>query len=119
MNFAHLILMLGMAALAGCCCGGERLSPVGGFCSLGTYGSACTDMCNRVGGGADCFSQCTAEVSAQGLGDATTCCSTTYRQECQIMCGEYGSYGMDECMNDCAVQYEGLGFSMDECALPV
>jgi hypothetical protein len=35
------------------------------------------------------------------------------------MCGEYGSYGMDECMNDCAVQYEGLGFSMDECALPV
>lgn len=119
MNFAHLILMLGMAAFAGCCCASGVSPPGSGFCSLGTYGSACTDMCNRIGGGADCFSQCTAEVSAQGWGDATTCCSTTYRQECQIMCGEYGSYGMDECVSDCVGQYSELGFSPDSCALPV
>jgi hypothetical protein len=58
-------------------------------------------------------------VRAEGLGDATTCCSSTYRQSCQQICNEYGSYGVDECMNDCAQQFSSQGFSMDSCALPV
>lgn len=121
MNFAHVMLMIGMAAFAGCCCSSETFGGSGGSssCSLGTYGSACTDFCNQMGGGTDCFGQCIDGVQAEGLGDADTCCQYTYRQTCEQICAEYGSYGVDECMNDCAQQFSSQGFSMDSCALPV
>ncbi len=118
MNFAHLIIMLGMAAFAGCCCLGEGLASGSSSCSLGTYGEACTNLCDRTGGD-NCFTKCMDEVRARGMGDATTCCTSTYRDKCQQICNEYGSYGMDECMSDCSGQFTELGFSMDECALPV
>lgn len=117
MNAVQMMLLFGVLLFAGCC-GPTGASESSGSCSLGTYGSACTDLCDRMGG-EDCFTKCMDEVRAQGLGDATTCCKSTYRQNCEQICNEYGSYGMDECMSDCAGQFSSLGFSLDSCALPV
>ncbi len=120
MNFVHLMLMMGMAALAGCCCASESLISSGSSsCTLGTYGEACTDLCSRTGEGEGCVSRCIDEVRTEGMGDATTCCTSTYRDQCQETCNEYGSYGVEECMSDCEGQYAQFGFSMDECGLPV
>jgi len=118
MNRVHAFLLLGMV-LAARCCGPTGPSPGSGSRRLGTYGEACSSLCSRMGGGRGCFSSCMDEVRAQGLGDATTCCRSTYRDQCREMCNEYGSYGMDECMADCEMQYADFGLSMDECGLPV
>lgn len=118
MNFVHVFLLMGTLLMAGCC-GPTGPSSSSGHCSLGTYGEACTSLCNRMGEGEGCFSRCMDEVRAEGLGDATTCCTSTYRDQCQEICDMYGSYGMEECMSDCIMQYADFGLSMDECGLPV
>ena len=116
MRRAILLLLLGALVIAGCC---GPTGPSSGSCSLGTYGQACASLCNRMGEGEGCVSSCIDEVRARGMGDATTCCRGTYRDQCREICNEYGSYGMEECMADCAEQSGGFGLSMDECGLPV
>lgn len=118
MKSMHVILLFGAVLLAGCC-GPTGPSSGSGYCALGTYGEACADLCYRMGEGEGCVSRCMEEVRREGMGDATTCCTSTYRDQCQETCNEYGSYGIGECMSECAVQYEEFGFHMDECGLPV
>ncbi len=117
MNAVQIMFLFGVVLFSGCC-GSTGPSESSGSCSLGTYGSACTDLCDRMGGDS-CFTQCMDEVRARGLGDATTCCTSTYRQGCEQMCSEYSSVPHDECMSDCEGQFSSLGFSLDSCALPV
>lgn len=120
MGLMHILLLFGAVFMAGCCGPtGSSYSSGSSSCSLGTYGGACTDLCYRMGEGEGCVSRCIDEVRREGMGDATTCCRGTYRDQCREMCNEYGSYGMDECMYDCEMQYTDFGLSMDECGLPV
>lgn len=106
----------------GCCCASVPTSGSSN-CALGTYGEACANVCNALGGkytaGGSCFDACTNEVKKEGLGDATTCCTSTFRDWCQDLCSENTYTPMDECMNDCVIQYEDFGVSPDSCYIPI
>ena len=129
--FIHALIFGTLALIAGCCGSTSSSS-----CSLGTYGEACTQFCDRSAGtqfdsGPNCFSECTNLVRQQGLGDATTCCTETINQGCQRTCSgrlsqvvsQYGSV-MDhaekddftqECIGECTGAYQQMGISLDSC----
>ncbi|MBU0586641.1 hypothetical protein KJ780_03945, partial [Candidatus Micrarchaeota archaeon] len=57
--------VIGIVFMAGCC--GCGLTEPSTSCSLGTYGEACTNLCNSgagsdMGFGSDCFSSCMEQV---------------------------------------------------------
>ena len=116
MKFA--LLGLSMLLFYGCC---GITSSGGGSCPLGTYGSACSELCSDMGAGEGCVSQCLDEVRKEGMGDATTCCRQDFRGWCSDMCAEEASeyYPRDECISECVSQYSSYGFDPDSCALPV
>ena len=132
--FIYALIFGTLALIAGCCGStGPKSS-----CSLGTYGEACTQFCDRSAGtqfdsGPNCFSQCTDAVRQQGFGDATTCCTETINQGCQRTCSsklsqmvsQYGGV-MDQtekddfaqgCVAECTGAYGQLGISLDSCNL--
>ncbi len=115
--------------LAGCC-GLTGPSALG--CT--TYGEACTEFCNKARGtafdyGPNCFSQCMDDVRSQGLGDATTCCKESMKQQCERVCksrlsaiaAKYGQpldeEEVGECMDECVGAYIAIGMSPDSCSL--
>jgi hypothetical protein len=114
--------------IAGCCC---ALTPDSyssysdsSSCPYGTYGSACSYVCSVAGTGSDCVSDCLDNVEYGALGDATTCCAYTFRQECDSLCDSFTiSTGSAEagtdCMDDCLYEYEHVGIDVDTCYVPV
>ena len=133
-TLGYLLALSALLFVSGCCGSTESKSS----CQLGTYGEACTQFCDRSAGtqfdlGPNCFSQCMDDVKQQGLGDATTCCKKSMRNECQDWCSAklsqtaatYGST-MDQaekddfvqgCMDECTGGYQQLGISLDSCSL--
>ena len=141
---AKTYLVYGMLAIAlvlvsGCCGStGPSSSSSSSFCSMGTYGNACTNFCEKSAGtqfdeGSNCFSGCMDAVRQQGLGDATACCTESINQQCQKTCDSQlsnmvASYGsvMDNaekqdflygCVAECTGPYEQLGISLDSCSV--
>jgi len=112
----------------GCCCAltpdSSSSSSNSGSCPYGTYGSACSYACSIAGVGGNCFSECMDGVEAEGLGDATTCCSGTFRQECDSLCDSLAlntgsSEAGTECMDECLGTYEYVGIDVDSCYIPL
>ncbi|MCC7569782.1 hypothetical protein KO465_00365 [Candidatus Micrarchaeota archaeon] len=121
MNLVLLNLIVILTLLSGCCCSTvpENSS---GFCPYGTYGSACTNLCNQMSpGDSECFSNCMNLVKSEYGADATTCCTSTYREQCREMCydEDFKYLPMDECITDCVGMYQDFGLDIDSCALPV
>lgn len=107
----------------GCCC---ALTPEkqSGFCPYGTYGSACSKICSDLNQGEGCTSKCMDDVKAAGLGDATTCCKATFRQDCDTTCtnlekSTHGDTTKIECMDECLAVHTVTGLDLDSCSLPV
>ena len=119
------LFLLSITALAivlcGCC--GSTTPSSTGYCPLGTYGSACTEVCQKLGMGEGCFSQCMDSVRSEGLGDATTCCRQSMRSYCDAMCTDLerrvgGDTPKSECMEYCESEYSATGLPFDSCYLP-
>ncbi|NYZ74047.1 hypothetical protein H0O00_02805 [Candidatus Micrarchaeota archaeon] len=124
MKILYLIGIFAAFAFLSGCCGSTTPSSSSGFCPYGTYGSACTNICSQLNQGEGCFSQCMDGVRAEGLGDATTCCTSTFRQDCDSMCTELeqstqGDTTKAECMEECFANYATVGIDMDSCAVPL
>jgi hypothetical protein len=107
--------------LLGCC--GASTPSSSSSCPYGTYGSACTDFCSKMGNDENCFSDCMSLVRDEGLGDATTCCKSTIRQDCDAGCSQlesetHGDTTKAECMEECTATYSTYGIDLDTCALP-
>ena len=133
------ILVLILAVVLSGCCGMSGFTPPSTSCQLGTYGSACTNFCEKAAGtqfdgGPSCVSDCTDLVRQQGLGDATTCCTETISQQCQITCGAKVSdlvrkYGvdvvtpeeqqdtMDGCIAECTGAFVQMDIPLDSCSV--
>lgn len=135
-----VLFVLPLLLIAGCC---NLTSPSSesssSFCSLGTYGPACTSYCEKAAGtqfdsGPNCDLDCMNLVRQQGLGDATTCCKESISQQCQRSCTNEVSalvskYGADVvtpaeqqdtlngCLAECTAAYQQLGVSMDSCSV--
>ena len=129
--------ILGLMVLFSGCCGSTG-SDSSYSSSCTTYGEACTDLCNAAkgtefDGGSNCFSECTGYARSQGLGDATTCCRESIRQNCQRTCDEMydeliSKYGQDAamgeskeefispCYGECVTPFINIGLSADSCA---
>src|SRR5512137_2626637 len=111
-----ILLALAVSLLAYGCCGPTAPSTNQGSCPYGTYGSACTDVCQKANLGEGCFSQCMDDVRSEGLGDATTCCESTFRQVCDYQCtaleeSTQGDTTKAECMDECTATYATVGVS--------
>ena len=124
MKIIYLISILAAPLVLYGCCGSTTPSSSSGFCPYGTYGSACTDICSQLNQGEGCFSQCMDGVRAEGLGDATTCCKTTFGQYCDSTCTDLessteGDTTKAECMEECTAVYGTVGVSSDSCYLPL
>ncbi len=133
-----VLFVLPLLLIAGCC-GMSSPSSSSSFCSLGTYGPACTNFCEKSAGtaydgGPDCVSECMDLVRQQGLGDATTCCKESISQQCQRSCTNEVSalvskYGADVvtpaeqqdtlngCLDECTAVYQQFGVSLDSCSV--
>jgi hypothetical protein len=118
MDLKLLCVFAASLLFLGCCCAATPDAPTGS-CPYGTYGSACSEMCSRLQQAEGCTSQCLDSVKSEGLGDATTCCKSTFRQWCQDLCGQNQYTPQQECMADCAQQYADFGISLDSCYVPV
>ena len=127
------LLFIGLLIMG--CCGTSTPSA---NCPYGTYGSSCTELCDKsqgtqFDGGPNCFSDCMDMVRAQELGDATTCCKENGRQQCNRYCAnmaaqlkaKYGSVvdpaeesdTMEGCMAECG-GFETIGVDLDRtCAV--
>ena len=121
-----LLSLIGIAlavTLTGCCCASTP-SPSSGSssCSLGTYGSACTDACSKyMPGDEGCFTKCMDSVRSEGLGDSTTCCKQSFRQWCEPQCDQPGWSASDvsDCKAECQASTASTGISYDSCYLPI
>lgn len=110
-----LLAVLPLFLLAGCC--GSTPS---GSCPYGTYGESCTRVCNAMGGGEGCFTQCMDGVRAEGLGDATTCCKETLKMNCENMCRQkMQPEDLQDCFNECAAVHQAAGIPDDICYMPL
>ncbi|MDD5339809.1 MAG: hypothetical protein PHV13_01015 [Candidatus ainarchaeum sp.] len=128
-----ILFVLPLLVIAGCC--GMSSTP-SSFCPLGTYGSACTDFCDRSAGtqydgGPNCFSECMALVRQAEMGDATTCCKESISEACQRTCTEtmasiYSKYGagamgeeqreeIEQCVGECTAPYLQMGIPLNSC----
>jgi hypothetical protein len=124
MRIIYIICIFTAFAVLYGCCGSTTPSSSSGFCPYGTYGSACTDICSQLDQGEGCFTQCMDGVRAEGLGDATTCCTSTFRQDCDSMCTQLesstqGDTTKSECMEECSAVYDTVGVAPGSCYLPL
>ncbi|MEM3422149.1 MAG: hypothetical protein QXY63_00285 [Candidatus Bilamarchaeaceae archaeon] len=111
-----LMIVIPFILLGGCC----GITDVNPNCPYSTYGSACSDICAKIGGQKpNCFSECISLVKAEGLGDATTCCKKTFSDWCSETCKETTYFPFDECMKKCNEQYAALGISPNSCYVPI
>ncbi|VVC03824.1 Uncharacterised protein [Candidatus Bilamarchaeum dharawalense] len=122
----RLLILFGLVLsilTAGCCCALTPESSSSGFCPYGTYGSACSYVCTKANV-PNCVSTCLDDVRAEGLGDATTCCPSTFRQDCDDICTDLaistnGGESKADCMDNCLANYEAVGVNPDTCAIPI
>ena len=101
---------------------------------MGTYGSACTNFCDKSQGtefatSGDCFTACMGTVRQQGFGDATTCCKESMSTICQRTCSnsmaaiaqKYGQAPgpeeVSQCVDECSGMYIQLGIPLSSCGL--
>ncbi len=133
-----ILFVLPLLLIAGCC---NLTSPSSSssFCSLGTYGPACTYVCEKSAGtpydgGPNCDLDCMNLVRQQGLGDATTCCKESIEQQCQRSCADEVSalvskYGADVvtpaeqqdtlngCLELCEEPFLATGVPLSSCSV--
>lgn len=117
---SYLGLFAAFAVFSGCC--GTASTP-SSSCPYGTYGETCSAVCSQPGMGGNCVSDCMDSVRSYGLGDATTCCKETFRQNCDRTCTELerstqGDTTKAECMDECTSTVSSAGLPLDACYLP-
>jgi len=134
------VIPLLVLAISGCCNVTSPSPPASSsFCSLGTYGPACTAYCEKAAGtqfdsGPNCDVDCMDLVRQQGLGDATTCCKESINQQCQRSCTnvvnalvskysadvvtpEEQQDTLDGCLAECTGFYRQVGIPLDSCSV--
>lgn len=115
-------MLVALFVFAGCCGMTGSPSP-SSSCPYGTYGETCSAFCSKSVSNESCIPDCMDSVRSYGLGDATTCCKTSIRQNCDATCtaleqSTQGDTPKADCMEECTGAYSTLGIPLDICYLP-